>query len=648
VTRVSTGLSVPSLIAGVGGELVFTQTDRSAFVDARTWPPRVTARDFYAGHAARAPNGRWLVHGSPDPGIKTTWWLREYASLTAAMPEREEPEPVPERDLAVFAAGLEETSRRIELAHVQRIESLHVCGDAAIAVPRHVGFGERRHPYVRRRDGWREETALPPFTKTEHPARCPTACTRLSDGTDVLIWDGQVFAWDGETFARLFEHRLDLPWFQDREPVPARDGGLYSLDGKALVELRRDGEVRAHLPGVSLSGVVAGPRGTLIVSAGGQELYDPADDSVAALPEELIGKRGEIVGFTDDGALVVLDRRGYQLHPIAASDLAALPRRRASVEPVIVPPPPLPALDELGAASRTIVAAAGERIVLAYGREVRVHTQDAATSRSASSHPIVALALVGDHVAWLDLKGRLHLDHWTSHDLENHADAPRALIATPSGELIALFARSAWRTGRDELLLRWHAPLGLAGVLAAAADPDDDTLLFACEDHRLAYWHDGALIDLPPSAEQIVGVAALGDHRFACAGERNLFLLDVDHGELDALYQTCGAPFVAASATRLAWCTSPRLVSCGELRGDALDNIVQCAYPSTYSEPEDEPLAVRGLAFATDDRLVVALDRGRGNILDYARESALKLDPHDGDPRSRWVFVFGGRMLVAG
>lgn len=647
MSRVSTGLAVPSLIAGAGGELVFTQTDRSAFVDARTWPPRVTARDYYAGHAARAPSGRWLVHGSPDPGVKTTWWLREYASVTAAMHEREEPEPVPERDLAVFAAGLEETSRRIELAHVQRIESLHCCGDAAIAVPRHVGFGERRHPYVRRRDGWREETALPPFTKTEHPARCPAACTRLSDGTDVLIWDGGVFAWDGDAFVRLFEHRLALPWFQRWEPVPARDGGLFSLDGKALVELRRDGEVRAHLPGVSLSGVVAGPRGTLIASAGGPQLYDPADDSIAALPEELIGKRGEIVGFTDDGALVVLDRRGYQLHPIAASDLAALPRRRASEEPVIVPPPPVPARDGLGAASRATVAAAGERIVLAHGRELRVHTEDAATSRLELALPIVAVALVGDRMAALDVSGLAHvLGEPPSIARAIALDGtPRALIATPAGELVALLSE---RVCRIDPVAFQRTAIELAGALAAAADPDDDTLLFACEDRRLAYWRDRALVDLPPSAEQIVGVAALGNHRFACAGERNLFVLDLDHGELDALYQTCGAPFVAASATRLAWCASPRLVSCGELHGDALGNIVQCAYPSTFSEPEDAPLAVRGLAFATDDRLVVALDHGRGNILDYAREAALKLDPHPGDARSRWVFVFAGKMLVAG
>ena len=647
MSRVSTGLAVPSLIASAAGELVFTQTERSAFVDARTWPPHVTARSYHTGDAARAPSGRWVVYGF-DPGATVRWWLREYASLGAAAHEREEPEPVPERDFAQFAAALDETSRRIELAHVQRLESLHVCGEATIAVPRHVGFGERRHPYVRRRDGWREETALPPFTKSEHSARCPTACTRLSDGTDVLIWDGHVFAWDGETFARLFEHRLDLPWFQRWRPVPARDGGLFSLDGKALVELRRDGEVRAHLPGVSLSGVVAGPGGTLIVSAGGPQLYDPADDSIAALPEELIGKRGEIVGFTDGGALVVLDRRGYQLHPIAASDLAALPRRTASVEPVIAPPPPVPALDELGAASRAIVAAAGERIVMAVGDVLRLHTEDSATSRIPHGFPLLAAAVLDHQVAALDTNGLVHVDYWSANWFAGFG--PRALLATPAGELLVLCAHDVWRIERE---LRGggdfnHHPLGLAGAVAAAADPDDSTLLFACEDHRLAYWRDGAVVDLPPSAEQIVGVAALGNHRFACAGERNLFLLDLDHGELDALYQTCGAPFVAASATRLAWCSSRRMVSCGELRGDALDNIVQCAYPGTFSEPEDEPLAVRGLAFATDDRLVVALDRGRGNILDYARETALKLDPHPGDARSRWVFVFAGKMLVAG
>jgi hypothetical protein len=143
-------------------------------------------------------------------------------------------------------------------------------------------------------------------------------------------------------------------------------------------------------------------------------------------------------------------------------------------------------------------------------------------------------------------------------------------------------------------------------------------------------------------------VAALGADRFACAGEHNLFVLDVAHGELEALYRTCGAPLLASYGTRIAWCTSPTLVIVGDLDGATLTDLVTTAYPGTFSEPEDAPLAIRGLAFADRDRLVVALDAGRGNILDLRTTRANKLDPHPGDPVSRWVFVFGGAMLVAG
>jgi hypothetical protein len=292
-------IRVPSVIARFGDALVLT-SERGLFVGMSTWPPQLVELDERALYVARTPTGRWLVYGR----IGSTWRLRWYDKLGRA-PASEQPEPVPERDFSPFAAHLDDTMRRIELAHEQRIESVHACGEQALVVPRHVGLEERRHPYVERDGAWHELTSLPPFTKTTEDlsARCCTAGVRTGDGTDLLLWDGRLF--DGHTFAPRFEHKLDLSWYRSYEPVPSRDG-VYACDGRELVELSSRGRC-ALLPGVQSSEVHRGPGDTLLVdSSRGLLWYSPAEDWVVEIPDELIGRRNKVVGVAPDGGLVVL------------------------------------------------------------------------------------------------------------------------------------------------------------------------------------------------------------------------------------------------------------------------------------------------------------------------------------------------------
>jgi hypothetical protein len=645
--RAALGIPIASLIAHAGGELVFTSTNISSFVDASIWPPRVVVHPGqYALHAARSASGRWLVHTSPDPGIKRTWSLRWFDRITAGEHASEEPEPVPLRDFTPFAAELEPSRRQGELVHIERIESLHVCGELPVVVPRYVGLGERRHPYVQRDGRWIEETSLPPFEKplAELTSRCPTACVRLRDGTDVLVWNGHVFASRPHGFEKLYDLQLELRWYNRWELVAAAGGGLYSMHGDGLVELGPTG-TRVHLPGVTVSGLHRGPGETLLVSSSeGELLYDPIAGAVAEL-DDVIGRRAAIAGVTAAGDLLLLDQREYDLRLIRAVELVGLPRRRADEPPVIEPPAPVGLFDELGATSRPQIAAAGEQLVLGVGSTVRFHTVDAPSGVFRHGCEVVAVARAKRQAAALDVSGVLHV----FEDGELVASrpvtqAPRSLAVTPDGRWLVVSEHGVSIVDAGAKSERIEFP----GAIAIAADPDGAIVILG-DDRRLALWEHGELVDIPESAEQLVAIAALGGRRFVCAGQRNLFVLDLAQRELDALYQQNTAPHLAVSpnGARIAW-ASGTSVSVANLAGEALEHLDGVHYPETFSDPDDEPLQVRGLAFLDDDRLAVALSHGRGNILDVTQGRALKLDPQPGDPTSRWVFTFGGQILIAG
>ncbi len=657
--RVRIPLDVPSLIERTDGALVFTARDRAAYVDLATWPPRIIERDEYTLDAARGADATWLAYVKRD----SAWTLRWYRDDDAT-PFRDEPEPVPQRDFGQFTHKLDATSASIEAAHRQRIESVHVCGGDAIVVPRHVGLGERRHPYVHRDGAWYEAVALPAFTKSVDDLRdrCCTAALRLGDGTDVLVWDGHVFAYDGTTFAHRFEQRLALAWFRDYAPVAFGRDRLFVCSDHKLVELGPDG-MRTHLPGVKASSVMRGPGHTLLVTTSTEPLlFSPGDDSVASIDPDLLGRHGDVIGASGDG-VVVHDTRERWLSLISAADLAALPRRRASEVPVVVPPPPQPLFDALGAASRPLVAGHGEAIVVIADRQLRFHIVDRPLGMGTHSDALVAVAHDDRGGVVLGSTGILctvappssQSNEATFAQLRKLPGTMRSLAVGPGDAWLVLAAETTF-------LVDFDAPtpveLPFAAPIAAATDADG-TVLLVGEDRRLATWSNGALVDIPPALEQVVACVAVGRGRFVCAGQHHLCVLDVATRELELLQLPKGAddpdgyaaavtPYLAASpnGTRIAWGRSRTSVEIAALDGTRLAPIDSVYYPSEYSGP-DEPLAIHGLAFLDDHRLVILLDRGRANIVDLDSKQTLKLDPQPGDVPARWIFIYAGQTLIA-
>jgi hypothetical protein len=645
-------ITIASEIARVDGAVGFTR-DGSCFADLATWPPVITRRAEYALDAARGPTGTWLVYARVDK----TWSLRWYASIADTVPILDEKEPVPRRGFEPFTTDLDKTSKSIELAHVNRIESVHLCGELAVIVPRHVGLGELRHPYVKRDGRWRQEKKLPPFTKTTDKlsTRCATAGLRLGDGTDVLVWDGYVYASDGKKLSQRFEERLDLRWYYPYEPV-ASYSGLYACDGDALVELGPLGR-QELLPGVKAASVHRGPDDTLLVATTGGELLlvSPREKWKAIIPEELIGRRYNIVGATRDGGLVAFGGPTYNLAHIPASELATLPRQNAAEPPVAVVVPPAPALDELGAASRPQLAGHGDALLIAHRGELRFHDEDRVDGCARFESEVVAVAHDGDHFAALFASGLLRelAGAKKRGKLYLVPEPPRSLAVGPGTSWLVLTGTRVWQidlTPRAPKLVEITFPHALAAATDAAG-----TVLLAGEGARLATWSNGTLVDLPPALEQIIACVAVAPGRFICGGERHLFQLVVAGGELEMLegeadeaFATAPTPHLAVSPNgkRFAWCTSPQAVRIAALNATRFEVEDNVQYPSSFSEP-DEPLAVRGLAFLSDHQLAIGLDHGRGNIIDLAATSACKLDPHPGDARSRWIFFYGGHTLVA-
>jgi len=123
---------VPSLVARADGALVFTDRERSIWVDLATWPPVLIERDEATIDAARSPSGAWLAYVRRGDG----WLVRWYGATAMPDPSRETAEPLG------------------ELGESPRFESVHVHGDRALVVPRDVGLGDRRHPYLEAAHGW--------------------------------------------------------------------------------------------------------------------------------------------------------------------------------------------------------------------------------------------------------------------------------------------------------------------------------------------------------------------------------------------------------------------------------------------------------------------------------------------------------------
>jgi hypothetical protein len=642
---------VPSLIAHAGCGLVFTDRERTTYVELATWPPRLVTRDEYTLHAARSPSGAWLAHVRRND----LWSLRWYASIDDVAPLRDEPEPVPPRDFAALLGALDEVSLRIERAHTHRLESVHCLGDYALVVPRHVGLGTLHHPFIERETGWVEALQLPAFTKTAPRDRCPTACVRLGDGSDVLIWDGHAFC----AGAAWSSHRLQLAWHHAYTPVAFGERALLACDAGKLVELAGD-RVTARLPGVTAYSIQRGPNETFVVDTSSVPIWwSPAGDWACELSPELLGKRGKVVGIGVDGGLVAYDSREHDLVHVTAAALAKLPRRKAS-EPraANAPRPPLVAIDALGAASsRARIAGVGEQLVTCSEHALRLHVGERAAGVERWASPIVAVAHDGRHVAAIDTRGTVRILRGSDAGgpiSVRVAGVPRALVAGPESTWLAIVAQGAWIVDEQKLARGLRPePIALPRAIAAAVDPDG-TVLFLAERAGIAIWRAGTLVELPATIEQLVACAPLGGGRFLCAGERHLFAFDVATAELELLqlgeaFATVGAPYVAASPNGqlVAWTATPISIDVAKLHGTSIEIVQTIFYADEYSQPLDTRLAIYGLAFTDEHTLAIALDEGRGNLVDLATRKARKLDPQLGDAASRWIFFVGDQVLVA-
>ena len=639
------GLADLRLIARDHGELVYSTDTHSVFVDANQWPPRQVRRDWPVRFAARQTrggklDGAWLVYTTVDPG-RQRWTLKLFETICAEEPLRDDPDPMPFRDFSPFLGELDEATRARESESWHRIESFALCGPLPVVVPRYCGLGGHRRPWVWRAGVWAEDQSLPAIEKTlaEAASTFVAPCVSMHSGY-ILVWQGRLYMPMTDHFVDYCAAPVTLG--RDRgPPVPTSEGGLFALQGTQLVEIHID-HVREHLPGIGVHSVMAGPSGAVIVdSDGGWLLYDPTDCEIAELAP--IMAEYEIAGAASDGSLILFRQEHATLRRVTPEQLAALAWRAvdAATEP---PAPPVRILDHHGAASRPITAGVGDIVINCAADAVRFWNLDIPSFKVPQ--PGIAIAVRGDRVGVLDQRGVLH-----QLELSTGANArggllitgrPRSLLATHDRWFV-IGEDAVWSVG-DNI-----ERIAVEGAFAAAADPADGTLVILAEDRRLARWEAGQLFDIPESAEQLVAIAALGGRRFVCAGERNLFLLDLAQLELEALYAQNESPFLAASPNgkSIAWATHQSVTIAG-IEGNQLRVIESSHYPDTFIEPEGEPLRIRGIAFLDDERITVAITAGMGGeILDFVTKKTKKLDPHPGDTRNRYLHTWAGVVYVA-
>ena len=611
------------LVASDAGEAVMSTPawyhehgdDSAVFVDAHRWPPQLVEHACRIAAATRLPDGQWVCVLRRAGEWRICW----FADIRATSPARSEPPPVP-------ADG--EADEPIVRLHAFAGRLLAIAKDGAL--------------WLRDDAGWSVHQSL-------RGDSIDSLRNTTIDGKPALEWDAEVYD------AQL--EPLDIGDCADLIAVGGRQLAVH--DGR-LVDYARDEPVPV-LPDHDVTGIEPGPGHSVLVSFSRVDprgthydngLFDAHANTVTMLPEDKVGQFPEIVTFTDAHDIVLFDEDGVDdedrcaLWRYSAAEIAALPH--VPIAQLAVPPRHrLEMFDAIGAASRPIVATSGNAIAIALGTTLRFHTVDAPLAVHEIGHPVVAIASTGARFGALDTNGVLHTFDRDGSWLASRpaVERPRSL-ATSGATWIAIGeARIAMIEGERTQTLE------LAGGLAAAVDPDGGEILFACEGRRLVYWTRGELRDLPPPVEQIVALAPLGKRQFACAGENELYELDLAQGELMRINRQLLRPFVATYPDKsyLAAVLDSGAVEVGGWTGGG----IVAALPTSdvrysgYLTPADTDVTVHGLAFMDDGRLVIALDEGRGNIFDRETGAALKLDPQPGDPPSRWMFFCGGKLLIA-
>jgi hypothetical protein len=595
----------------------------TVFVDARAWPPAPTRFALHAGAAARLASGEWVVTAK----LAGAWQLLWFADIHTITPRHAEPAP--------FVA--EQTGGGRDAGPFRQLVAI---GDMLVGIPVDLGAKHRPHVWLWRDGVWSAEPALP-----VHDRGNAARVVQLLDGREAIEWHERLYVATADSLATVESHGCT--------ELTRIASGLFALHDSHLVQLVGE-ELQPHLEDHTVTEIT--PAGDALVIRLAREdergthselaLYEPAAARVTMLPAELVGKFPAIVACTAAGDLVLHDDRKHALTCCPAAQIAALPHLSAA-ELVVPQQRPLAVFDQLGAASRPLVAADGSWLAIAVGRKLRLHSLDAPITVVELDHPIVAIAAARRSFGALDANGVLH-----QYDHDGRCFASRPAVAHPVS--LASDPRGTWiALGRDRVALiddRRTRTLELAGAVAVDPDPEGG-LVFACDGHRLVHWTAGELRDLPPTREQIVVIASLGRRQFACLGERDLYLLDLEHPELISLQRRPRRPYLAThqGVRTLAYCDSASSVTIERFDGAQLAPALAGGVSySKYSAPADDDITVHGLAFLDDRRVVIALDEGRANIVDPESGAALKLDEQPGDAYARWVFICGGKILLAG
>jgi hypothetical protein len=512
---------------------------------------------------------------------------------------------------------------------------------------------------------WQEVSDLPPYTKAPEDWRARPTCrsVTLGDGTHVLFWDRHVFEWNGRRFVRSFEHEVPMESWEHSPLVPHGKSGFFCLAGGQLLDVQRGGEPpRRHLEDLYVSAIEPGPGETLLLDRGsdGWMLYDPHQNLLVDLAELTSGARHAVWAA---GGFLVLGRGtfGEELCHVSRSDIDALPRK--SVDATLADARPKPrteadAFESGQAKSRPRVATTGSRIFALAPSELRAHDIDAPLWQVPLDEGPIALAASRNREATLDAAGVFRLFDETGKLLvrEHVVERPRSLVG--SGQ--TLFAvLGAGRTqlvgdlvyGEDSRIPRLEIrPLAFEAGISASFAAGAETLVIIGERGTAAHVHaaSGEVSALPACDESLQAVAYARPGVWLALGAKHLWALDVRERSwtrVDKVELVTPGDHLAVSpdAKHVAFESSERQVQISSLPD--FEPVTLLSYPETYQTGPS--LRVEGLCFLDSDRLVVGLSGGHANIAQLASRSVLRLDPIPGAEHHRWIFIFGGSILVA-